>query len=76
MKHSGAGGGEGEMRRTGAVSGPRVSPDGDAGVVGDAARHDGLRPLDDALVLRRLGDAGASCRHTSSHGGMSASRIE
>lgn len=41
-----------------------VSPDGDAGVVGDAARHDGLRPLDDALVLWRLGDAGASCGHT------------
>lgn len=44
-----------------------VSPDGDAGVVGDAARHDGLRPLDDALVLGRLGDAGASCGHTSRH---------
>lgn len=43
---------------------PCASPDSDAGVVGHAARHDGLGPLDDALVLRRLGDAGACCGHT------------
>lgn len=59
--------------RGGSYFWPRVSPDGDAGVVGDAARHDGLGPLDDALVLRRPGDAGASCGHTSRHCGMNAS---
>lgn len=44
----------------------RVSPasvfllDGDAGVMRDPAGHEGFSSFDDALVLRRGGDAGTS----------------
>lgn len=39
------------------------SPDGDAGITGDATGHHSLGAFDDTLVLWRFGDAGARCRH-------------
>lgn len=40
-------------------------PHCDAGIVGHTTGHDSFGPLDDALVLWRLGDACASCREHS-----------
>lgn len=54
------------MRACGALY-PRLqtqgSPDGDAGITGDAAGHHSLGAFDDTLVLWRFGDAGARCGH-------------
>lgn len=35
-------------------------PDGNTGVMGDPAGHEGFSSFDDALVLRRRGDPGPS----------------
>lgn len=57
----------GKSGSSGGAAGGRGLPDTDAGVMGHAAGHRGLGAFDDALVLRRFGDAGARCGHRWLH---------